>query len=77
MDIGTQNKELIQEINKLSRAFSIVVIKLNLINPDDSEIIVPAIRKESLNAETMISYLNKSNNICGQWISCLKISDKR
>ena len=47
-----------QEINRLSSAFSIGVIKLNLINPDNSEIIAPARRKEALDGETMNKLFN-------------------
>ena len=53
VDIDTDNQELMQEINRLCSAFQIGVIKLNLINPDNSEIIVPARRKETLDGETM------------------------
>lgn len=53
VDIDTDNQELMQEINRLCSAFQIGVIKLNLINPDNCEIIVPARRKETLDGETM------------------------
>lgn len=58
VDIDTENKELMQEINRLSSAFNIGVIKLSLINPINSEIIVPARRKETLDGETMNKLFN-------------------
>ena len=53
VDIDTENKELMQKINRLSSAFSIGVIKLNLKDPDNSKVIVSARRKETLDGETM------------------------
>lgn len=53
VDIDVKNLELIQEINRLSSAFGIGVIKLNLNNCEESEILFPAKRKSELEGETM------------------------
>ncbi|HHD2753891.1 TPA: hypothetical protein ACOTG0_002713 [Clostridium perfringens] len=53
VDIDVKNLELIQEINRLSSAFGIGVIKLNLNNCEESEILFPAKRKNELEGETM------------------------
>lgn len=53
VDINTDDLELMQEINRLSTAFGIGVIKLNLENPLLTKIIVPSKRKDVLDAETM------------------------
>lgn len=53
VDIDVNNLELIQEINRLSSAFGIGVIKLNLINCEESEILFPSMRKHVLDGETM------------------------
>lgn len=47
-----------QEINRLSSTFNIGVIKLNLISPDNSEILVQPRRKETLDGETMNKLFN-------------------
>lgn len=62
VDIDTENKELMQEISRLSSAFSIGVIKLNLINPDNSKVIVPSRRKETLDGETMNKLFTINND---------------
>lgn len=62
VDIDTEDKELMQELNRLSRAFSIGVIKLDLIDPDNSEIVVPSRRKETLDGETMNKLFNINND---------------
>lgn len=53
VDIDLNNLELIQEINRLSSAFGIGVIKLNLTNCEESEILFPSMRKHVLDGETM------------------------
>lgn len=53
VDIDVNNLELIQEINRLSSAFGIGVIKLNLTNCEESEILFPSMRKRVLDGETM------------------------
>lgn len=58
VDIDVDNQELIQEINRLSSAFGIGVIKLNLINCEESEILFPSIRKHVLDGETMNKLFN-------------------
>lgn len=63
VDIDINNLELIQEINRLSSAFGIGVIKLNLINCEESEILFPSRRKHVLDGETM----NKLFNINGDF----------
>lgn len=47
------DKEIIQEINRLSSAFGIGGIKLNLTNCEESEILFPSMRKRVLDGETM------------------------
>lgn len=53
VDIDTNNQELMQEINRLSSAFNIGIIKLNLLDVYSSEVIVPAKKKDKLDGETM------------------------
>lgn len=53
VDIDVDNLDLIQEINRLSSAFGIGVIKLNLTNCEESEILFPSMRKSVLDGETM------------------------
>ena len=51
-----------QEINRLSSAFNIGVIKLNLLDVDSSEVIVPARRKDKLDGETMNKLFDINKN---------------
>lgn len=53
VDIDVDNIELIQELSRLSSAFGIGVIKLNLNNCEESEILFPSRRKLVLDGETM------------------------
>lgn len=62
VDIDTNDIELMQEIHRLSSAFNIGVIKLNLLCIDSSEIIAPARRKDTLDGETMNKLFNINEN---------------
>lgn len=62
VDIDVNNLELIQEINRLSSAFGIGVIKLNLANCEESEILFPSMRKHALDGETMNKLFNVNND---------------
>jgi len=54
------DKEFMEEIKRLSNSFGIGLIKLDINNPDSSEIIYPARQKENIDIETMnkISQIN-------------------
>ena len=54
------DKELMEEIKRLSNSFGIGLIKLNVSNPDSTEIIYPAKQKDTIDIETMnkISQIN-------------------
>lgn len=62
VDIDTDNKELMQEINRLSNAFNIGVIKLDLSEIESSEVLFPARRKEKLDGETMNKLFDINKN---------------
>lgn len=62
VDIDTSNQELMQEINRLSSAFNIGVIKLNLLDVESSEVIVQASRKDKLDGETMNKLFDINKN---------------
>lgn len=64
VDIDINNIELMQEINRLSSAFGIGVIKLNLINCEESEILFPAMRKHVLDGETMNKLFKINPDFC-------------
>jgi len=48
-----QDDELLSELKRLSAAFGIGIIRLNIDDPDSSEIILPAKHKKELDWETM------------------------
>jgi len=54
------DKELMEEIKRLSNSFGIGLIKLNVNNPDSTEVIYPAKQKDTIDIETMnkISQIN-------------------
>jgi len=54
------DKELMEEIKRLSNSFGIGLIKLNVNNPDSTEVIYPAKQKDIIDIETMnkISQIN-------------------
>jgi len=54
------DKELMEEIKRLSNSFGIGLLKLNVNNPDSSEIIYPAKQRDIIDIETMnkISQIN-------------------
>lgn len=62
VDIDTSNLELMKEINRLSSAFNIGIIKLNLLDVNSSEILVPARRKDKLDGETMNKLFDINKN---------------
>lgn len=62
VDIDTNNQELMQEINRLSSAFNIGVIKLNLTEIESSEVLFPSRRKDELDGETMNKLFNINKN---------------
>jgi hypothetical protein len=55
-----QDDEFMEEIKRLSNSFGIGLIKLDVNNPDSSEIIYPARQKDNIDIETMnkISQIN-------------------
>jgi hypothetical protein len=48
-----QDEDFIEELSRLSTSFGIGVIKLDIHNPDNSEILIPAKEKELLDINTM------------------------
>lgn len=62
VDIDVENLELMQEMNRLSSAFGIGIIKLNLANCEASEILFQSRRKGVLDGETMNKLFNINNN---------------
>jgi len=64
VDIDVNNIELMQEINRLSSAFGIGVIKLNLINCEESTILFPAMRKHVLDGETINKLFKINPDFC-------------
>lgn len=62
VDIDTDNQELMQEINRLSSAFNIGIIKLNLLEIESSEVLFPARRKDKLDGETMNKLFDINKN---------------
>lgn len=53
VDIDTSNELLMQEMSRLSGAFGIGIIKLNLLDVEQSEILFHSKRRSNLNGETM------------------------
>lgn len=62
VDIDVENLELMQEMNRLSSAFGIGIIKLNLANCEASEILFQSRRKDVLDGETMNKLFNINND---------------
>lgn len=62
VDINTDDIEPMQEIKRLSSAFNIGIIKLNLINVEDSEILIQPRRKEKLDGETINKLFSINKN---------------
>lgn len=51
--LDESNTELVSELNRLVGAFGIGIIKLDILNPENSTIFLPAKRKDALDGETM------------------------
>lgn len=51
--LDESNTELVSELNRLVGAFGIGIIKLDILNPENSSIFLPAKRKDALDGETM------------------------
>lgn len=66
-----QDDELMAELERLSSAFGIGVIKLDIENPDSSEIILPAKHKEELGWDS-INKLAKENEDFGKFLTRIK-----
>lgn len=49
----SQDADFLQELKRLANSFGIGVIKLDVHNPDDSEIVIPAKEREFVDIETM------------------------
>lgn len=60
-----QDDDFQQELKRLSNSFGIGVIHLNIINPDDSEVLIPAKYKESLDWETINKLCNVNPDFKG------------
>ncbi|GHV83604.1 hypothetical protein AGMMS50212_09440 [Spirochaetia bacterium] len=67
-----QSEDFISEIKRLSNSFGIGLIQLNVNNPDDSEIIIPARQKDILDIE-MINKIVQINPDFKEFISRIKI----
>jgi len=63
-----QNQDFIEELKRLSTSFGIGVIKLDIDNPDDSAIIIPAKEKEFLDINT----INRLAEINSDFLKFLK-----
>lgn len=57
-----RDEDFLQELERLSNSFGIGVIRLDVQNPDDSEVLIPAREKESVEIDTMnrLAQLNPS-----------------
>jgi hypothetical protein len=67
-----QSEDFISEIKRLSNSFGIGLIQLNVNNPDDSEIIIPARQKDVLDIE-MINKIAQINPDFKEFITRIKI----
>jgi len=53
-----KDEDFHQELKRLSNSFGIGVIRLDVVNPDDSEVVIPAKPKETLDWETINKLCN-------------------
>lgn len=60
-----QDNDFLQELKRLTNSFGIGVIKLDITNPDDSEIVMPAKSKEILDWETINKLCNVNSDFRG------------
>jgi hypothetical protein len=63
-----QDEDFIEELKRLSNSFGIGVIKLDIHNPDDSEILIPAKEREFLDIDT----INRLAEINSDFLKFLK-----
>ncbi len=70
-----KDDDFLQELKRLSNSFGIGIIRLDIINPDDSEVIIPAKQKETLDWET-INKLCNVNPDFKDFIECVKDNAK-
>lgn len=67
-----QSEDFIIEIKRLANSFGIGLIQLNVSNPDDSEVIIPAKQKDVLDIE-MINKIAQINPDFKEFITRIKI----
>jgi len=60
-----QDEDFYHELKRLSNSFGIGVVKLNIFNPDDSEVVIPAKSKEILDWETINKLCNVNPDFRG------------
>ena len=60
-----QDEDFHQELKRLTNSFGIGVIRLDIFNPDDSEVIIPAKPKETLDWETINKLCNVNPDFKG------------
>jgi hypothetical protein len=60
-----QDDDFQQELKRLSNSFGIGIIRLEIHNPDDSEVIIPADQKETLDWETINKLCNVNPDFKG------------
>ncbi len=60
-----QDNDFLQELKRLTNSFGIGVIRLDIINPDDSEIVIPAKSKEMLDWDTINKLCNVNADFRG------------
>lgn len=68
-DIDTDNLELQEEIKRLNQSFGVGIIHLNYDNPEDSNILIPAIKRAYLDIDTMHKLCE--NNQFKEFIDCV------
>lgn len=57
-----QDEDFHLELKRLTNSFGIGVIRLDILNPDDSEVVIPAKTKESLDWETINKLCNANSD---------------
>lgn len=60
-----QDDDFLQELKRLTNSFGIGVIRFDIFNPDDSEIVIPAKQKETLDWETINKLCNANADFRG------------
>ena len=74
-DFLEQDSDFLEEIKRLSSSFGIGIIRLDMYNPDDSEVVIPAKPKENLDWST-INKLCNTNSDMQEFINCVKDNAK-